>query len=149
MARLLPLSQGCQYAIRTAALLSLKPAGTVFGRHELSRQAKVPSAFLSKILQTLTRSGLLRSHRGAQRGYSLTRSPSRISLLDIVEAYDGPLGHEGCIIDSYKLCPGDVVCAFHNQRMRIQKGLTRELAAVKITEVAKVLRKRHWKNMET
>ncbi len=147
MARLMPLSQGCQYAIRTVALLSLKPAGTVFARSEVSRQTKVTSAFLSKILQTLTRAGLLRSHRGARRGYSLSRSPARISLLDVVEAYDGPLGHEGCLIDSYKLCPGDTVCAIHGQRMRIQKQLTRDLAAVKITEVAKVLHKRHWKNI--
>lgn len=143
---MLPLSVGCQYAIRTVALLSLEPAGTIFSRRELSRGTRVTSAFISKILQTLTKAGLLRSHRGVQRGYSLTRPPSRVSLLDIVEAYDGPLGHEACVIDSYKLCPGDVVCAFHNQRMRIQKQLTRELKAVKITEVARVLRKRHWKN---
>ena len=147
MARLMPLSQGCQYAIRTAALLSLKPAGTVFARSEVSKQTKVPSTFLSKILQTLTRAGLLRSHRGAQRGYSLSRSPAKITLLDIVQAYDGPLGHEGCLIDSYKLCPGETVCAIHEQRMQIQKQLTKELAAVNITDVAKVLHKRHWKSI--
>jgi Rrf2 family protein len=147
MSRLLPLSVGCQYAIRTVALLSLKPPGAVVSRRELSKGARVTSAFISKILQTLTRAGLLRSHRGAQRGYSLARRPERITLLDVVEAYDGPLGHEACIIDSYRLCAGDILCAFHNQRMRIQKELARELAALKIPEVAKVLKKRYWKNL--
>jgi Rrf2 family protein len=145
MARLLPLSRGCQYAVRTVALLSLQPAGTVFGRHEVSKQVKVTSAFLSKIFQTLTRSGLLRSHRGIKRGYSLSRSPARISLLDVVEAYDGPLGHEACLLDNYKLCPGQKVCAIHDQRMRIQRELTKELASVSITELAKILHKRHLK----
>ncbi len=145
MARLLPLSRGCQYAIRTVALLSLQPAGTVFGRREVSKQVKVTSAFLSKIFQTLTKAGLLRSHRGIQRGYSLARSPKRINLLDVVEAYDGPLGHEACLLDNYKLCPGETVCAIHNQRMRIQKQLTREMASVNITDVAKILHKRHRK----
>ena len=145
MARLLPLSRGCQYAVQTVALLSLQPVGTVFGRREVSKQVKVTSAFLSKILQTLTKAGLLRSHRGIQRGYSLSRSPARISLLGVVEAYDGPLGHEACLLDNYKLCPGETVCAIHDQRMRIQKQLTRELASVSIVDVAKVLYKRHRK----
>ncbi len=140
---MLPLSKGCQYAIRTAALLSLRPVGAVFARQEVSNQARVPSAFLSKILQTLTRAGILRSHRGSRRGYSLARPAKQISLLDIVTACDGLLGHEGCLLDDYKLCPGKRVCAIHNQRMNIQKQLTGNLASVSIAEVAKTLHKRH------
>ena len=143
MARLLPLSKGCQYAVRTAALLSCKPVGTVFARQAVSNQAKVPAGFLSKILQTLTRAGILHSYRGRERGYSLARPASRISLLDIVTAYDGPLGHEGCLLDDYRLCPGERVCAIHNQRMKIQKQLTQNLSSVNIADVAKTLQKRH------
>jgi len=145
MARLLPLSKGCQYAIRTVALLSLKPVGAVFARQEVSNQARVSSAFLSKILQTLTRAGILRSHRGSQRGYSLARPARQISLLDIVTAYDGPLGHEGCLLDDYKLCPGERVCAIHGQRMNIQEEMSKNLSSVNVAEVAKTLHKRHGK----
>lgn len=143
MARLLPLSKGCQYAIRTAAFLSLEKPGVVFSRKEVSQRTKIPTAFLSKILQLLTRAGLLHSHRGAQRGYSLARSPRKISLLDVVSSYDGPLGHEGCLLDDYKLCPGERVCAIHHQRMSVQKKLTTSLAAVSVHDVAKTLFTRH------
>ena len=140
---MLPLSKGCQYAIRTAAYLSLQPMGTVFPRREVSRRTKIAYAFVSKILQALTKAGLLRSHRGALRGYSLARPARQINLLDVVSAYDGPLGHEGCLLDDYKLCPGERVCAIHHQRMAVQKKLTESLAAVSVTDVAKTLFKRY------
>lgn len=143
MARMLPLSKGCQYAIRTAAFLSLEPVGTVFPRREVSRRTKIAYAFVSKILQAMTKAGLLRSHRGAQRGYSLARPARQISLLDVVSAYDGPLGHEGCLLDDYKLCPGERVCAIHHQRMAAQKKLTDSLSSVSVSDVAKTLFKRY------
>jgi len=143
MARLLPLSKGCQYAIRTAAFLSLEPGGTVFPRREVSQRTKIPYAFISKILQALTKAGLLRSHRGSRRGYSLARPARQISLLDVVSAYDGPLGHEGCMLDDYKLCPGERVCAVHHRRMAVQKKLTDSLSSVTVAKVAKTLFSRH------
>ena len=143
MARLLPLSKGCQYAVRTTALLSLEPPGTVFARKALSQKTMVPAPFLSKILQTLTRAGILRSHRGSQRGYSLARPAREISLLDVVTAYDGPLGHDGCLLDDYKTCPGEKVCAVHHRRMAVQKKLTDSLSSVSVAEVAKTLFTRH------
>ncbi len=143
MARLLPLSKGCQYAVRTAALLSLGPPGTVFARQALSQKTRVPAAFLSKILQTLTRAGILRSHRGSRRGYSLARLPKEISLLDILTAYDGPLAHEGCLLDDYKLCPGGEVCAIHDRRMEVQKLLTDHLSSATVADMARTFVKRH------
>ncbi len=143
MARLLPLSKGCQYAVRTTALLSLEPPGTVFARKALSQKTMVPAPFLSKILQTLTRAGILRSHRGSQRGYSLARPAREISLLDVVTAYDGPLGHDGCLLDDYKTCPGEKVCAIHGKRMNIQELLTKNLSSVSVADLAKTLHKRH------
>ena len=143
MARLMPLSKGCQYAIRTAAFLSLEPLGTVFPLREISRRTKIPYAFVSKILQALTKAGLLRSHRGSQRGYSLARPTRQINLLDIVSTYDGPLGHEGCILDDYRLCPSERVCAVHYRRMAVQKKLTESLSSVSVADVAKPLFKRY------
>lgn len=139
MTRLLPLSKGCQYALRAVAILSLVPQGRVISRRELSRQTGAPSAFLSKILQVLTRTGLLRSHRGFQRGYSLARSSRRITVSDVVEAYDGALSHDACVLDGRRLCPGERVCALHKRQMRLQKQLAAHLSAVDISDVGKTL----------
>jgi DNA-binding transcriptional regulator YhcF (GntR family) len=63
------------------AQLSHKPEGTVFSRRGLSKQTRIRPLFLAKILQVLGRAGLLRSHRGLQRGYSINRLASEITLL--------------------------------------------------------------------
>ncbi len=138
----MPLSKGCQYALRTVAFLATRPAGAVCSNPQLSRRTKVPRAFLSKILQQLTHSGILNSHRGYHRGYSLSRPAGQISARDIIQAYDGPLGHEACILDEHRLCPGQRICPVHRQRMRIQKRFDRCLADVCAWELGKVLPKR-------
>ena len=56
---------------------------------EIARQADAPEAFLSKVFQSLRASSLVRSHRGARRGYALARPPQDISLYDIVAATEG------------------------------------------------------------
>jgi len=147
--RLLPLSRGCQYAIRTVAHLSHKPQGTIFPRQEISRQTKIPLPFLAKILQVLNRAGVLRSHRGLQRGYSINRPASQITLLDVVAAYDGPFDSSVCLMDGHKLCPGGQTCAVHPQLVKLQNQAVKILSSTTVSDWAKILPKRysshHWR----
>lgn len=142
MTRLLPLSKGCQYALRAVAYLAARPAGTVCSNRDLSRRTKVPPNYLSKILQQLTQSGILTSHRGCVRGYSLSRAAARVSARDIVWAYDGPLGQEGCLLDERRLCPGGRICPIHRLRMGIQRRLGQCLAGVGADQLGRILPKR-------
>jgi Rrf2 family protein len=59
---------------------------------ELARRREIPVQFLEQLFATLRRAGLLRSYRGVKGGYSFARPPETISVLDIVELLDGPLG---------------------------------------------------------
>ncbi len=106
MIKILPLSKGCQNALRVAVYFSTRPVGTIIRREEASRKTKISTVFLAKILQTLTRAGVLRSHLGAFRGYSLSRPANQISLFDVVQAYDGPVDEGVCVLDGGKHCPG-------------------------------------------
>ncbi len=139
MTRLMPLSKGCQYALKTVAYLATLPAGRVCSNGLLSRQTQIPASFLSKILQVLTHSGILDSHRGHLRGYSLSRPAGQISARDIIQACDGPLGHEACILDEYRLCPGERICPVHRQRMHLQKRFDLCLGSVFAGELGKIL----------
>ena len=143
MIRLLPLSRGCQHAIRTVAHLSHKPQGTIFPRQEISRQTKIPPPFLAKILQVLNRAGVLRSHRGLQRGYSINRPASEITLLDVVVAYDGPFDRSVCLMDGHRLCPGEKTCAVHPQLVKLQDHAAKILSSTTISDWAKILPKRY------
>ena len=59
---------------------------------ELARRRDVPVQFLEQLFATLRRAGILRSQRGVKGGYSFAREPRSITVLEVVELLDGPLG---------------------------------------------------------
>ena len=61
---------------------------------ELARRGEIPVQFLEQLFATLRRAGLLRSQRGVKGGYSFARPAAEISVLDIVELLDGPVGQD-------------------------------------------------------
>ena len=61
---------------------------------ELAERRGIPDQFLEQLFSTLRRSGLLTSHRGSKGGYTLSRSPEEISILEVVQALDGKVGQE-------------------------------------------------------
>jgi Rrf2 family cysteine metabolism transcriptional repressor len=60
---------------------------------ELARRRGIPVQFLEQLFANLRRAGILRSQRGVGGGYSFARSPAEVSVLEIVELLDGPVGH--------------------------------------------------------
>jgi len=69
---------------------------------ELARRREIPTQFLEQLFATLRRAGLLKSQRGVKGGYSFAREPAAITVLEVVELLDGPLGHgaEGVFADA-------------------------------------------------
>ena len=59
---------------------------------ELARRGEIPVQFLEQLFATLRRAGVLRSQRGVKGGYSFARDSSEVTVLEIVEMLDGPLG---------------------------------------------------------
>lgn len=59
---------------------------------ELGRRREIPVQFLEQLFATLRRAGILRSQRGVKGGYSLARPAEEITVLELVEILDGPLG---------------------------------------------------------
>jgi Rrf2 family cysteine metabolism transcriptional repressor len=80
------------YAIR--ALVELARAGDAapVPIGELARRRQIPVQFLEQLFAVLRRSGVLRSQRGVKGGYSFARPPGEISVLEVVELLDGPVG---------------------------------------------------------
>jgi Rrf2 family protein len=61
---------------------------------ELARRREIPVQFLEQLFAVLRRAGILRSQRGVKGGYCFARDPSDITVLEIVELLDGPLGRD-------------------------------------------------------
>lgn len=143
MARLLPLSRGCQYAMRTVALLAQLPPGTTLSRQQISVKTGIPFSFLTKILQVLNRAGLLFSIRGKYRGYGLSRIAREITILDVITAYDGPLDNRICLLDGQKICGSLPPCSLHQHWEKVQAYAAQVLAQMSVAQTATFLRERH------
>src|SRR5881398_4074870 len=61
---------------------------------ELARRRDIPVQFLEQLFAVLRRSGILRSQRGVKGGYSFARPPAEVTVLELVELLDGPLGRD-------------------------------------------------------
>jgi Rrf2 family protein len=86
------ISAKADYAVRAAAeLAAAQPAGRPVKGEQLSRAQGIPHKFLENILADLRHAGIVRTRRGAEGGYALTRSAADISVADVLRAVEGPL----------------------------------------------------------
>ena len=85
------LTRAADYGVRVMIHLAGLPPGTRVSRSELSVAAECPEQFLCKVLQSLTRVGLVASHRGNTGGFELEEGRRDATLLEVVEAVEGPI----------------------------------------------------------
>ena len=82
------------YALKALTELGRTGGDTPVPIGELARRRDIPVQFLEQLFATLRRAGVLKSQRGVKGGYSFAREPSSITVLEIVELLDGPLGRD-------------------------------------------------------
>jgi Rrf2 family protein len=123
----LNLTSAGDYAMRAMIYIACLPEGSVVLRSQISESEGIPSSFMAKILRRLVQARLLDSSRGVNGGFSLARSPSEISMLDIVEAIEGPLNltlcsseAEGC--SRSRDCPASLVWPLVQDSLRSTLG---------------------------
>jgi Rrf2 family protein len=92
----LRLTNAADYAILAMIHMACLPDDAVALRSEIAQAYNIPSSFMAKILRALVRARLLRSTRGVHGGFSLARPATEITLLDVVEAIEGPLAITDC-----------------------------------------------------
>ena len=79
------------YALAAMTMLARNYPGRIAKVHEIALAERIPEKFLELILLDLKKAGMIESRRGAQGGYRLKRSPSKIPLGEIIRTVDGPL----------------------------------------------------------
>jgi Rrf2 family protein len=85
------LSHQVQYAICGVFDIAYNGHGEPVQIRVISERQAIPGRYLEQIFQRLRRAGLVTSKRGPGGGYSLSRSPARITLRDVIEAVEGPI----------------------------------------------------------
>jgi len=122
----LQLTRGGEYGLRAMVYLARVPEGEVASLREIGREQEIPESFLAKILQTLVHAGLASSQRGARGGFSLARPADTISVREVIEAIDGPIALNGCVLWPEE-CDRSERCALHDVWVEAQGEMMRVL----------------------
>ena len=130
------LSKRGDYVMRSAiALARAYESGTPRKIRQVVADTEVPRTFASQILADLVRAGLAHSRAGRDGGYWLARPPTEISVLEVVEAAEGPLRAERCALGDGP-CRWDAVCPLHETWAAATAELSDLLARTSLAEVA-------------
>jgi Rrf2 family transcriptional regulator, iron-sulfur cluster assembly transcription factor len=86
-----------EYGVLGLLCLARRGTGQVVMIDEVSREGRIPKSFLAKIFQNLARAGLVHSNRGTGGGFALSREPSQITVLQIIEAIEGRIAFQRCL----------------------------------------------------
>ena len=128
------LSRTVTYALQATLQLAQENDSTPTPCSQLATQGNMPERFLLQILRNLVTHGILRSTRGVDGGYSLDRQASDISLLDVIEAIDGPMRAEAPLSEG-------ISDEFHeriNRELRQVTATARDhLRAIKLSQLIK------------
>jgi FeS assembly SUF system regulator len=102
--------------------------------HSLSDAVQVPQPTVKKVLKALSQSGLLKSERGAQGGYSLARAATDISVAEIITALEGPIALTECVSDDHH-CDQESHCEIQTNWARINNAVFTALDEVKLADM--------------
>ena len=128
----LKLSKRGDYVVRSAISLA-KGYGADSPRklRQVSAEMGIPRTFVSQILGDLVQAGIATSYFGANGGYRLSRSPEEITLLEIVEAGEGALESDTCVLGD-EPCRWELVCPLHETWTAATESMKAELAATSL-----------------
>jgi Rrf2 family protein len=120
--------------------IALKPPGEMTAIKEMTDRLGIPYHFLGKILQDLTRKGLLISLKGPTGGFGLGMPAKEITLFHIIEAVDGVDFTKNCVL-GFAECSGKNPCAVHDRWAGLRDSLYSMLVSRNIAEMARSMKK--------
>jgi Rrf2 family protein len=103
------ITRQADYAVRAVLHLARINGSQRAATSQVAQEQHIPPSFLAKIISQLSIAGLLHTSRGARGGVTLARDPKDITLLDVIEAIDGPIMLNECVGDS-STCTFDDEC---------------------------------------
>ncbi len=125
------ISQTTEYALRAVVWLAANPDKPLTAQ-QIAEATRVPAGYLAKVLQGLSRAGLLHSQRGLGGGFTLARSPNQLTMWEVVQAVDPlrrirecPLGFES----------HETLCPLHEQLESAIAAIEKMFTACKISKL--------------
>ncbi|HEU4384111.1 MAG TPA: SUF system Fe-S cluster assembly regulator [Anaeromyxobacteraceae bacterium] len=127
------MSKLTDYGIVLLTNMAMGPAGKVYAGQDLAEASRIPLPTVGKILKQLARAGLVISHRGRNGGYALARSSDEISVAEVINAIEGPIGITECGTEVAGSCSLEAVCAARSRWGPISRAIAQALAGVRLS----------------
>jgi Rrf2 family iron-sulfur cluster assembly transcriptional regulator len=128
-------SSGTEYAMRGLAELALRGGGKSMLLEQLIAGTDLPRDFLAKIFQKLVRASILTSAKGRGGGFALARPDHQITLMEIVEAVEGPSTFDRCVV-GLAACNDHMPCPQHDLYKPIRQRLKAYLETTTVADLA-------------
>jgi Rrf2 family protein len=128
------ITRQADYALRAMLYLAQLEPGQRAATSQIAEKQRIPPSFLAKIISQLSIAGLIHTSRGARGGVSMARAPEAISMLDVVEAIDGPIALNECS-QSGDVCPFGGNCPLRVIWCGTQVELIEKLRKTTFTQV--------------
>ena len=103
------LMKASEYGIHGVLYLAMQPKGKITVLDEVAEAENIPKSYLSKIFQIYTKVGILKSYRGANKGFILAKQPEEITLKELIESFEGKLFADECLLGRGD-CPRNGKC---------------------------------------
>lgn len=129
------LNRRGDYAVRAVLCLARAGAGKQLKGPEIAAQMGIPPKYLPQIMGSLARGGLVTGTSGASGGYLLARQPRDVSLLSVIEAAEGALRTDECVLRGGP-CHWDDVCVLHEGWRGVQDDLRSSLDRIRFDRLA-------------
>ena len=129
------LTRAADYAVRVMIHLAGSHRDERISLPALAEAADAPESFLSKVLQALSRAGLISSRRGQSGGFQISQRGRSASMLEVVEAIDGPICLNLCLVPG-RSCERKGECPAHPVWARAQLAMLDVLKGVLVSDLA-------------
>ena len=133
------LTRAADYAVRVMIQLAILPSNARVSLPSLAQATGAPESFLSKVLQTLARAGLISSQRGQSGGFLITPRGRQASMLEVIEAIDGVICLNICLMHG-RSCPRKAHCPAHPVWERAQRAMLQVISKASIAALASTAR---------
>ncbi|MEQ1668103.1 MAG: Rrf2 family transcriptional regulator [Sulfuriferula sp.] len=129
------LSRTSQYAVQAMIYMATQPLNSPVLNKDIANKLNVPAPYLAKILQAMSKGGLLSSFRGRLGGFCLREPAAQISLMRLLQLTEGSDFTDSCLL-GLKRCSDETACPVHARWLPIKEKVIEMLNQMTLADLA-------------
>ncbi len=135
---MLRINRQTDYAVRVVLALAKQGDGARLSSPAIQKEMRIPVALMPRIVAELAKAELVKTYPGRDGGLTLSRPAGKITIRDVVEAFEGPILLSQCLQSrGEEDCPFRANCPVSPKWGRVQVAMLREMAAISFEDLAR------------